>query len=292
MSNLHYRMRRINFRIGLLALLLQSVQVAEGQVRYSQQDVDTLSYNLGMTNAKGLKDYLETEMGMNMNHLDSFVNGLRDKDNDAAEKDDDAYNMGAVVLRSILGTTLPAINHELFGDSLANRIAPGIFIDGFIKGITATDEAYERADNVFNEKAKLIKTEEMLQIYGDNKVAGERFLEENRRREGVHELPSGVQYRVIRDGSGPKPAPSDSVRVNYVGWTLDGTKRGSTYGKEPMVVRCSDTIRGFGEALTHMPVGAVWEVYIPQDKAYAEREVEGIKPFSALTFQVELISIE
>lgn len=120
----------------------------------------------------------------------------------------------------------------------------------------------------------------------------DEFLEENRRREGVHELPGGVQYRVIRDGSGPKPALSDSMRVNYVGWTLDGTKIGGTYESEPMVVRCSDTSQGFGEALTHMSVGAVWEVCIPQDQAYAEREMEGIKPFSGLTFQLELISIE
>ena len=286
-------MKKIRIRFAAVALMLLASNTVSAQVNYSQQDVDEMSYNLGFVQAEGLKEYLETEMHMDLNHLDSFVNGLLGKDNDSVVKDEDAYDMGVVVGHSMQNTMLPAINQELFDDSLANRIPLKLFMDGFIKGINASKGEFEKAQKISSEKMKFIKTEELLQIYGDNKAAGEKYLEENIHKEGVHVLPSGVQYRIIRKGSGPIPTNKDSVKVDYLGGNIEGIDIGCTYETgEPMTIKCSEAIKGFGEALTHMPVGSVWEVSIPQDQAYAEQEQDHIKPFSALIFLIELISIE
>ena len=106
-------------------------------------------------------------------------------------------------------------------------------------------------------------------------------------------LPSGVQYKVIKEGNGPLPKDTSMVNVQYEGKTIDGKVFDSSYQrKQPAKFRANQVIKGWTEALTHMPVGSVWEVYIPQNLAYADQESGPIKPFSALIFKIELLSIE
>ena len=105
-------------------------------------------------------------------------------------------------------------------------------------------------------------------------------------------LPSGVQYKVIKEGSGEIPADSSMVVVNYEGKTIDGKVFDSSYGKEPVTFPANRVIKGWTEALVHMPVGSTWEVYIPQELAYGERQAGQIKPFSALIFKIELQGIK
>ena len=105
-------------------------------------------------------------------------------------------------------------------------------------------------------------------------------------------LPGGVQYKVIKEGNGPIPADTSLVKVHYVGRTLekDGEFDNSYNRKEPVTMRCNQVIKGFTEALVHMPEGSIWEIYIPQELAYGEREQGKIKPFSTLIFKLELIN--
>ena len=105
-------------------------------------------------------------------------------------------------------------------------------------------------------------------------------------------LPSGVQYKVIKEGTGVMPKDTSLVTVNYEGKTLDGKVFDSTYKRnEPVELRANQVIKGWTEALVHMPEGSVWEVYIPQNLAYGERETGSIKPFSALVFKIELVKV-
>ena len=102
---------------------------------------------------------------------------------------------------------------------------------------------------------------------------------------------SGVQYKVIKEGNGPMPKDTSMVKVNYEGRTIEGKVFDSSYKRgEPLELRANQVIKGWTDALVHMPVGSVWEVYIPQELAYGEREQGDIKPFSALIFKIELIS--
>ena len=128
--------------------------------------------------------------------------------------------------------------------------------------------------------------------YKKEKEAGEKFLAENAKKRGVKTLPSGVQYKVIKKGKGDLPGPEDNVRINYEGRLIDGTVFDSSYERnEPTEMAINMVVPGFAEALKNMPVGSTWEVYIPAEQAYAERELDKIKPFSTLIFKIELLEI-
>lgn len=126
-----------------------------------------------------------------------------------------------------------------------------------------------------------------------NLEAGNKFLEENKAREGVKTTESGLQYEVLVEGDGPKPAATDQVRVHYHGTLIDGTVFDSSVDRgEPAVFGVNRVIPGWTEALQMMPVGSKWKIYIPADLAYGERGAGGdIGPNSTLIFEVELLEI-
>ena len=152
----------------------------------------------------------------------------------------------------------------------------------------------EEAQTFMQTQMDAVKAKAMEKKYADNKAAGEKFLAENKTKEGVVTTPSGLQYKIITKGTGAIPADSSKVKVNYKGTLIDGTEFDSSYKRnEPATFRANQVIKGWTEALTMMPVGSKWELHIPQDLAYGARETGGqIKPFSTLIFEVELVGIE
>jgi FKBP-type peptidyl-prolyl cis-trans isomerase FklB len=128
--------------------------------------------------------------------------------------------------------------------------------------------------------------------YGANRDAGKQFLAENARKDSVITLPSGLQYKVLVKGNGKVPQMTDKVKVHYEGRLLDGTVFDSSYKRgEPSELTPKQVIKGWTEALTMMPEGSKWQLYIPYDLAYGDREAGQIKPYSMLIFDVELIEI-
>ena len=185
------------------------------------------------------------------------------------------------------------------GQQLAQMGAQEINADDFaqaIKDVLAGSEL-----KVSHRDAQVIvqdyfqKQEQKLKAERDqqgkvHKEAGEKYLAENAKNEGVITLPSGVQYKVIKEGNGAIPTDTSVVKVNYEGRLIDGTVFDSSYKRgEPATFRANQVIKGWTEALCHMPEGSIWEVYIPQDQAYAERQQRNIDPFSTLIFKIELI---
>jgi FKBP-type peptidyl-prolyl cis-trans isomerase FklB len=129
-------------------------------------------------------------------------------------------------------------------------------------------------------------------MYGENRILGEQWLEENKKKDGVITLPSGLQYKVLVKGNGAVPTASQKVKVHYEGHLIDGTEFDSSYKRnQPSTFRCDQVIKGWTEALCKMPVGSKWEIYIPYQLAYGERNTGAIKPYSALIFTVELLDI-
>ena len=127
----------------------------------------------------------------------------------------------------------------------------------------------------------------------DNKTLGEQFLKENAEKEGVVTTKSGLQYKIITEGHGAKPTLTDLVRVHYEGRLVDGTVFDSSYQRgESIVFGLQQVIAGWTEALQLMPVGSVWEIYLPQELAYGDRDLGPIPPNSTLIFKVELLGIE
>jgi len=128
-----------------------------------------------------------------------------------------------------------------------------------------------------------------------NKKEGDAFLAANKTKEGVVVLPSGLQYKILKEGSGPKPTATDSVVCNYKGTLINGTEFDSSYKRgEPATFPVTGVIKGWTEALQLMPVGSKWQLFIPPDLAYGPRGTPGgpIGPNATLTFEVELISIK
>jgi FKBP-type peptidyl-prolyl cis-trans isomerase FklB len=127
-----------------------------------------------------------------------------------------------------------------------------------------------------------------------NKKEGEAFLAGNKGKEGVVALPSGLQYKILTAGTGPKPTASDSVVCNYRGTLISGTEFDSSYKRgQPATFPVSGVIKGWTEALQLMPVGSKWQLFIPSDLAYGERGAGAdIGPGATLIFEVELLSIE
>jgi FKBP-type peptidyl-prolyl cis-trans isomerase len=139
------------------------------------------------------------------------------------------------------------------------------------------------------------KQQEKLQVEGAaNKKEGDSFLAANKGKEGVVTLPSGLQYKILKEGTGPKPAASDSVVCNYRGTLINGTEFDSSYKRgQPATFPVSGVIKGWTEALQLMPVGSKWQLFIPPDLAYGERGPgPEIGSNSTLVFEVELLSIE
>ena len=150
-----------------------------------------------------------------------------------------------------------------------------------------------KAEEIAKKQMQYYTDANMERKYGENRRAGEEFLKANAKKPGVKALDCGVQYKVLTKGEGEIPTATSKVKVNYEGRLVDGTIFDSSYErKSPTTFGCNQVIKGWTEALTHMPVGSKWEIYIPQELAYGAREAGKIKPLSALIFIVELLEIE
>lgn len=259
-----------------------------------KDEVDTLSYAMGMAQTQGLKEYLSDRLQIDTAYMDDFIKGLNDGANAGDDKKKAAYYAGIQIGQQISNQMVKGINHEVFGSDSTKTISLKNFMAGFVSGTTGKKGlmTIEQAARVAQEKMVSIKAKAMEKQYGPNKVAGEKFLAANKKKPGVVTLPSGVQYKVIKEGNGPMPKDTSMVKVQYEGKTIDGNVFDSSYKRgEPVSLRANQVIKGWTEALVHMPVGSVWEVYIPQNLAYGEREQGQIKPFSVLIFKIELVSL-
>ena len=260
-----------------------------------KSDVDTLSYAIGMAQTQGLKEYLVERMDVDTTYMKEFIKGLNEGANAGDDKKKAAYYAGIQIGQQISNIMMKNINREVFGNDSTKTISLKNFMAGFVSGVTGKNGlmTVEQAGQTAQTKMQQMKAEQMMKQYGPNKEKGEKFLAENAKKEGVKTLPSGVQYKVIKEGTGSIPADTSKVKVNYEGRTIDGKVFDSSYKRnQPLTLRCNQTIKGWTDAMVHMPVGSVWEVYIPQNLAYGEREQGDIKPFSVLIFKIELLSIE
>jgi FKBP-type peptidyl-prolyl cis-trans isomerase len=149
-----------------------------------------------------------------------------------------------------------------------------------------TDQEIEQVFRAY--QAKL-----MTKLLDKNKKEGEAFLAANKSKPGVKSLPSGLQYKVLKEGDGPSPKTTDAVKANYRGTLIDGTEFDSSYKKGvPIEFPVSRVIKGWTEALQLMKVGSKWQLFIPAELAYGAQARPTIPPNSTLVFEVELVAIE
>ena len=262
-----------------------------------KNDVDSLSYAIGMAQTQGLQDYLVMRMGVDTTYMDEFVKGLNEGVNTGSDKKKQAYYAGLQIGQQVSEQMIKGLNMELFGEDSTQTVSLKNFMAGFVAGTLKKDGkmTMEEATKYAETTMRTVKARQMEKNFGENKKAGEEFLAAKAKEEGVKKIEgTGVLYEVLTEGNGEIPADTSVVKVRYEGSLIDGTVfDGNMDAKEPMSIRCTNVIQGWTAALTHMPVGSKWKVYIPQEMAYGEREAgDKIKPFSTLVFVIDLVGIE
>ena len=255
---------------------------------------DSVSYAAGMAITNGLMPYLKQQHGLDSAsigiYLKSFEEVIKAGDTPEAK----ARFAGVEIANQVRGRMLTGISNE-FKDS-PDSIISDLFYRGFIDAVKqdATYFSQANAENYFKQKQEADKKAKEEKLYGPNRDAGIKFLEENAQKEGVITTATGLQYKVLVKGDGEVPQTTDKVLVNYEGRLIDGTvfDASKKHGDKPASFRADQVIKGWTEALTMMPVGSKWQLYIPQELAYGERNMGDIKPYSALIFDVELVGID
>ena len=257
--------------------------------------VDTFSYAIGMANTLGLKAYLAQRMNVDTAYMANFLEGFNATLSMDERKRLEAYAAGLQIRKQVEEQIIPGLNQRITGNDSTMLLNPKLIIEAFGNTLAGqpTDMSLQQAEEIAERQMKYYHDTNMERQYGDNRRAGEAFLAANAKKDSVETLPSGVQYKVLVKGSGDIPTATSKVKVNYEGRLIDGTVFDSSYErKQPATFGCNQVIKGWTEALTHMPVGSKWEIYIPQELGYGSREAGKIPPFSALVFTVELLDIE
>ncbi|MBO7138755.1 MAG: FKBP-type peptidyl-prolyl cis-trans isomerase [Bacteroidaceae bacterium] len=260
-----------------------------------KDDVDTLSYAIGIAQTQGLKEYLTQRMNVDTTYIDEFIKGLNEGANAGDNKKKAAYYAGIQIGQQVSQQMIKGINYEIFGEDSVNTVSLKNFMAGFIAGTTGKNAlmTVEEASATAQAKMEAVKARVMEEKFGDWKKQCEDYMAEIAKKEGIKELGDGVYYEVLTEGTGAIPADTNKVSVNYEGKLLNDTIFDSSYQRgEPAKFRCNQVIPGWTKALTNMPVGSTWMVYIPQEQAYGDRDTGKISPFSCLIFKIELLGIE
>lgn len=276
---------------------------ANAQQKVSQQDINDYFYAIGVVQTEGVENYISGRLGIDLQFKQYFLQGLKEfvsknKYGDtpvlgtsARKAYDGGYQMGADIVES-----LKRIEFQLFGEECNenNRITHlRQYANGFVDGLQGNARyTHAKAEEQSEMIMKRIQAEIAEQKYGGYKASGERFLAENKVKPGVQTLPSGVQYKVIKAGTGRKPSATSKVKVHYEMKTYDGVKVDSSYDRgESAEFKLEQVIKGWRIAMENMPVGSVWEIYIPQELAYGYMQTGKIKPFSVLISKIEFLAI-
>ena len=256
---------------------------------------DSLAYIFGVAQSNGLQQYAATQLGVDKNYMDKFAEGIIVRAaTDPNDKGLAAYNAGGQIGTQVVQMA-QQMGREYYAADDTKSINPNIVAAGLVAGLLGqNDISVDSASMVFQQKLAAQQAANKEALYGPNRIAGERFLEENKTKEGVQVTESGLQYKVITMGTGEKPTERQKVNVDYEGRLIDGTVFDSSYKRgQPTTFQVNQVIKGWTEALQLMPVGSKWEIYIPYQLAYGDRATgSDIKPYSALIFTVELHGIE
>lgn len=242
---------------------------------------------------------LDSVKKINAPRLNEFIKGLKEAMN-LTEKSPYAHGLSIGVQFS--QQMLPQFNSMLFGSDSTQKVNNDQVLAGLISTLKNQQLAINTMDANALVQAKIEEAQEAEQSrqeetlkeqYADSIAAGDAYLSENAKREGVVTLPSGLQYEVLREGNGAVPTDTDRVKVHYHGTLINGTVFDSSVNRgEPATFGVTQVIAGWTEALKLMPVGSKWRLYVPYDLAYGAQDRGTIKPFSNLIFDVELLEIE
>ena len=258
-----------------------------------KNEMDSLSYAMGLSQSQGLKEYLVQRMGVDTAYIDDFIKGLNEGANAGDDKAKAAYFAGLQIGQQVSQQMVKGINLEIFGEDSTQTISVKNLMAGFVAGTIGKGAlmGVEEAGAFAQTAMQSVKSRETAKRFAEYKKENEDFMKKIAKKEGIKQIEnSGVYYEVITEGNGPVPTDTSMVEVRYTGTLIDGTEFDSNMeAEQPMKIRTGQVIPGWTKALTSMPAGSTWKVYIPAELAYRENQAgEKIKPFSALIFTIKL----
>ena len=286
---------------GLVQFLEQSgVLVSASGIEYDyQMRIASADSTQKAALQKEMAAKIDSVHKINAPKLNDFIKGLIEGMN---QEEKSAYANGLSIGVQFSQQMLPQFNTMLFGTDSTKKVNNDQILAGLISVLKNQQLAIGKmeASNLIqtevekSQAAETARQEEDLKIqYKDSIAAGDAYMAENAKREGVVTLPSGLQYEVLRAGTGAIPADTDQVKVHYHGTLIYGTVFDSSVDRgEPATFGVTQVIPGWTEALKLMPVGSKWRLYVPYNLAYGSADRGTIKPFSNLIFDVELLGIE
>ena len=200
------------------------------------------------------------------------------------QKDKESYSLGYQ-----FGQSLKIQGVEINLDVYLSGIKD--FLDG--KQPAMTPEEIRTTISELQQKIMALREKELKDLAEKNLGPSMTFLEENKKKEGIKVLPSGLQYKVLTEGSGKTPKATDSVTVNYIGTLINGTEFDNSYRRgQPVTFQANAVIPGWVEALQLMKEGSKWQLFVPPALAYGERGMGPVPPNSTLIYEVELLSVK
>lgn len=292
-------MKKIFFTMALAAVCLGAVAGKKDKKKAPEAEKavpvtlttgsDSLSYAAGYQQINGLVDFL-LQQKMDTAYMADFIIGMKEAVDKAESPSFVARTLGYNIASQLSERMLPGLAGELKGSP--DSLIADKFYAGFFAALSGDTTIYkmEQAQSFFNTR---LTQDQAIRKEAQAK-AGKDFLAANANKPGVVTTASGLQFKIITKGDGVIPQKNQTVSVKYEGKLIDGTIFDSSYKRSDPVTkfRCDQVIKGWTEALTMMPVGSTWELYIPQELAYGDREAGSIPPYSTLIFKVELIGVE
>ena len=225
--------------------------------------------------------------GVDSAYLNDAVCGLMAKYNEEAVKGKVAYAAGLKIGQMNATNVIPSLNKMATGKADSAYIDRDLFVKGLGQGVL------KQPTSTSEEQALAIIERQTAYIRQRDSIANADFLSKNKRVPGVITSKSGLQYKILKEGTGATPSDTSQVEVNYEGRLIDGTVFDSSYKRgQSATFGCNQVIKGWTEALTMMKEGDVWELYIPYNLAYGERGNQSIPPYATLIFKVELIKVK
>lgn len=257
-------------------------------------DVDTISYEVGVANSVYAETFLQ-QAALDSTFLEEFMAGVKESTMGAQDKKKLARYLG-IMFGVQSNMQIEGLERDIFGADSTQHLSRRNYIAGIANGLYHRSNMLINGQPVDAQVAGMdvqgrVQAIRMKQFEAVRK-AGQEFLAQNAHAEGVQVTESGLQYKVLSEGTGDKPSLDSPVQVYYEGRTIDGNIFDSNYGQEtPMPCVPGQMIKGFGEALTLMPVGSEWEIYIPAELGYGDHEAGAIQPGSVLIFKVKLVAV-
>lgn len=286
---------------GLDTYLMQMgvlVDTASVHFTYKRQiEADSTGTNKASLE-KEMRAKIDSITKVNKRNIAEFLKGMQSSID--APESKSAYLMGVAIGHQTGSNMFPDMINRLYGPDAKQKVNTDAFLAAISTSLNKGKYVIDNPDMLFNLKMEEIRAkeqakqeEELKKQYASQVEAGQKFLEENKAKDGVVTLPSGLQYKIVKEGNGEKPKATDVVKVHYHGTLIDGTVFDSSVErKDPAIFNVSGVIKGWTEALQLMPVGSKWTLYIPSDLAYGAQERGKMPPFSTLIFDVELLEIQ